>query len=216
MDPVVRIVAAALLAAVVGMDRELRGKPAGLRTTALVGAAAATFTHLSVEAFGDRADPSRVAADVVSGIGFLGAGAIFASGGRPRGLTTAASLWAAAAVGMAAGVDRMGIAVALSVTTAVLLIPLGALAEVVLRRWRTQPQRVMVVVDTPEGLEDIRRMLAEEEHNVREVELREVAGAVAADLLVVAHGDLDPTVERLRDLAGVRFITSSEREGDAG
>lgn len=97
-----RVAVGTALAAVLGIEREANRKAAGLRTYAMVGLGSAVFTIISMEAFGS-ADPSRVAAQIVSGIGFLGAGAIFRSGPLVKGLTTAAGLWAAAAIGMAAG-----------------------------------------------------------------------------------------------------------------
>ena len=102
IDFLARVGAGTALAALLGIEREANRKAAGLRTFAMVGLGSAGFTIISMEAFGS-ADPSRVAAQIVSGIGFLGAGAIFRSGPLVKGLTTAAGLWAAAAIGMAAG-----------------------------------------------------------------------------------------------------------------
>ena len=107
-----RLAAAGLLAGAIGLERELDEKSAGLRTHILVSLGAAVFTLVSAYGFRDfltsgqaivRADPSRIAAQIVTGIGFLGAGVIFRQGASVRGLTTAASLWVAAAIGMAAG-----------------------------------------------------------------------------------------------------------------
>ena len=99
-----RLVVALVLGAVVGWERELQRMPAGFRTHALVALGSAIFTVISAYAFtGPGSDPTRIAAQVVTGIGFLGGGAIIHYGGTVRGLTTAASLWAVAAVGMAAG-----------------------------------------------------------------------------------------------------------------
>ncbi len=92
----------ARLSGLIGMERERQGQPAGLRTHMLVGVGACLFTQLSLNAF-DNGDPARVAAQVVSGIGFLGAGVIVVRGKNPHNLTTAASIWAASAVGMAVG-----------------------------------------------------------------------------------------------------------------
>ncbi len=107
-DLVFRMLVAAVLGAAIGLEREIHEHPAGMRTHLLVALGSAIFTELSIYGFGTgpgspSIDPSRVAAQVVSGIGFLGAGAILKYGTSIRGLTTAASLWAAAAIGMAAG-----------------------------------------------------------------------------------------------------------------
>lgn len=123
-----RILVAAVLGAAIGIERERHDQPAGMRTHLLVSVGSATFTVLSIEAFSaPGADPARIAAQVVTGIGFLGAGAILKSGGSVRGLTTAASLWAVAAVGMAAGAAAWGVAVAATVIVIVSLWPLYAI-----------------------------------------------------------------------------------------
>ena len=101
--------AAAVLAACIGYERELRGKSAGIRTNAVIGLASALVMEASKYGFGDVAgghvslDPSRVAAQVVSGIGFVGAGIIFVHRGTVRGLTTASTAWMASAIGLACG-----------------------------------------------------------------------------------------------------------------
>jgi len=107
-----RLVVAAALSGLVGLEREWRERAAGLRTHMLVGVGSALFTLISAYGFNDfliggsnvvRADPSRIAAQIVTGIGFLGAGAIMRQGLNIRGLTTAAGLWVVAAIGMAVG-----------------------------------------------------------------------------------------------------------------
>jgi putative Mg2+ transporter-C (MgtC) family protein len=107
---VVDLLVAFALSSVIGLERQVRGKPAGLRTQAIVGTASALFLLVSKYGFSDvllegrvTLDPSRVAAQIVSGIGFLGAGLIITRRGAIRGLTTAASVWETAAIGMAAG-----------------------------------------------------------------------------------------------------------------
>lgn len=99
--PVYKILLAVFLGAIMGWQREVTGKSAGLRTYALVCSGAALFSHLSVTAF--EGDTTRVAAQIVTGIGFLGAGIIMHKKNAVVGLTTAAGLWVCAAVGMAVG-----------------------------------------------------------------------------------------------------------------
>src|SRR5919106_2515279 len=99
-----RLLLAAVLGACVGLEREIHEHPAGMRTHLLVSLGAAGFTVLSIAGFPSvGADPARVAAQIVTGIGFLGAGAILKEGATIKGLTTAASLWVVASIGMAAG-----------------------------------------------------------------------------------------------------------------
>ncbi|HXT97752.1 MAG TPA: MgtC/SapB family protein [Polyangia bacterium] len=112
LELLVRILVGTVLGGAIGYERDLRGRPAGLRTHAIVALASATFMVVSTRFFYFQhygkddlvaVDPSRIAASVVSGIGFLGAGAILRDGITIKGLTTAAGLWLVAAIGMAAG-----------------------------------------------------------------------------------------------------------------
>ncbi|MCB9452037.1 MAG: MgtC/SapB family protein [Anaerolineaceae bacterium] len=111
---------AAFLGMVIGVDREGRGAPAGMRTHMLVSVGACLFTTLSFHAF-PGGDPGRVAAQIVTGIGFLGAGTILQRDGGIRHLTTAASIWATAAVGMAVGVGAWFLALSATLIIWVIL-----------------------------------------------------------------------------------------------
>ncbi len=106
IEMVVRIAIAAAIGAVIGFERRRSRNAAGVRTLALVSMGAAVFTLVSVhgfEGFGTVRDPARIAAQVVTGIGFIGAGVMIRSGGMVRGLATAGGVWTAAALGMATG-----------------------------------------------------------------------------------------------------------------
>lgn len=121
-----KIALSCLLSGLIGLEREYRQKTAGLRTHLLVGLGATIFTILSIEAFpGSITDQSRVAAQIVTGIGFIGAGAILRQGLTVRGLTTAATLWLVAAIGMAVGTGWYALAIAAT------LAALGALVLLV-------------------------------------------------------------------------------------
>lgn len=124
LDAAARIAMSAALAGVIGFERQVAQKAAGLRTHMLVGLGAGVFTLLSVESF-PGSDPARVAAQIVSGVGFLGAGAIFRYGISVRGLTTAAGMWAAAAVGMASGLGEYAIGLIATGVTLVVLYVVG-------------------------------------------------------------------------------------------
>lgn len=106
-----RILVGALAGAIVGFERRQSGKRAGIRTVLLVSMGSATFTVVSIWGF-EGHDQSRLAAQIVSGIGFLGAGAILRSGRDVRGLTTAAAIWVSAALGVAAGAGMFVVAIA--------------------------------------------------------------------------------------------------------
>jgi putative Mg2+ transporter-C (MgtC) family protein len=149
----VRLVVAALLGGAVGAERELRDREAGFRTHLLVSVGAALFTLVSAYAwtdwsFSQRAglvfDPTRIAAQIVTGIGFLGAGAIIRQGLSIRGLTTAATLWVVAAIGVASGTGYYWAALATTVLVLVTLWPLRLLAHRIFARLRTAEGRLTV------------------------------------------------------------------------
>lgn len=124
IELMLRLLLAAGLGAAIGIERELRRKPAGLRTNILIAVGAALFTIVSIRMNRDGGSADRVAAQIVTGIGFLGAGAIMRSGESVHGMTTAATIWVNAAVGMAAGAGEYTMA---AVTTGVTLFVLAVL-----------------------------------------------------------------------------------------
>jgi len=128
LDLVLRLLTAAVLSLLIGFERGRREKPAGPRTHLLVSVGAAAFTIVSIHGFGGLVDPSRVAAGVVVGMGFLGAGTIMRRESGVQGLTTAATLWAVAAIGLAAG---SGLYLVALLTAIIVLIAL--------RGWRQKP-----------------------------------------------------------------------------
>jgi len=124
LEMLLRLLLAAALGAAIGYERERHGKAAGLRDHILISVGAALFTLASIFGFGAGADSSRVAAGVVAGVGFIGAGVIFRGGEGVAGITTAASIWVAAAIGLAAGAGLYLIsAAATAITVGILLIP---------------------------------------------------------------------------------------------
>ena len=115
-----RLILAAGLGAVVGVEREMAHKPAGLRTHMLISLGAALFAVTSILNFGSS-DVARVVANIVVGIGFVGAGSIIALRGHVQGITTAASLWTVAAIGFAAGMGNYIIAVFAAILVFIIL-----------------------------------------------------------------------------------------------
>jgi putative Mg2+ transporter-C (MgtC) family protein len=204
-EVLLRLVVAAGLTGAVGLEREFRERAAGLRTHIMVGVGSALFTLVSAYGFNAflqsgasvvRADPSRVAAQIVTGIGFLGAGAILRQGLSIRGLTTAAGLWVAAAIGMAVGAGYYSAAL---IATGVVLVGLGPLrlAEgwVMARRRREagsleidlRPEQPLApVLSLLEGRRArVRRIGLEEQEEGRELrlEVRLPAGMSGRDLV---------------------------------
>jgi len=186
-EALLRLAVAGGLGAVVGVERELREREAGIRTHLLVSLGACLFTIISAYGFHEflasgasvvRADPTRIAAQIVTGIGFLGAGAIIREGLSVRGLTTAASLWVVAAIGMAAGAGYYWPAVAGTALTVFALWPVRAIAWVALERFRPPERRLVVELRDGSSVKalldvvpDVRRIDVEDERDRRVVTL---------------------------------------------
>jgi putative Mg2+ transporter-C (MgtC) family protein len=152
-ESLLRLALAAVLGGLIGVERELREREAGLRTHLLVAVGSALFTIVGAYGFHDflesgqsvvRADPTRIAAQIVTGIGFLGAGAIIRQGFSVRGLTTAATLWVVAAVGLAAGAGYYSAAVITTALVLIALYPLRIVAYQILHRFRPEDGRLLV------------------------------------------------------------------------
>jgi putative Mg2+ transporter-C (MgtC) family protein len=152
-ESLLRLALAAVLGGLIGVERELREREAGLRTHLLVALGSALFTIVGAYGFHDflesgqsvvRADPTRIAAQIVTGIGFLGAGAIIRQGFSVRGLTTAATLWVVAAVGLASGAGYYSAAVITTALVLIALYPLRIVAYQILRRFRPEDGRLLV------------------------------------------------------------------------
>jgi putative Mg2+ transporter-C (MgtC) family protein len=204
-EALLRLALAAVLGGLIGVERELRERQAGLRTHLLVAVGSALFTIVGAYGFHDflvsggvivRTDPTRIAAQIVTGIGFLGAGAIIRQGLSVRGLTTAATLWVVAAVGLAAGAGYYSGAV---ITTALVLLalwPLRIIAYRILRRFRPEDGRLLV--ELPVGAAP--GMLIDEV---------ERAGARISSIDVSQEGDrrrLELDLSLPRDLAAPRLV----------
>lgn len=124
-ESIIQVIIATLLGGMIGLEREWRGRDAGLRTNMLIAMGACLFTIISIKGFplqGSSAkDTARLAAQVVTGIGFLGAGAIIQTRGHAKGMTTAATIWIVAAIGVAAGVGAYVLATFSAVMTVMIL-----------------------------------------------------------------------------------------------
>jgi putative Mg2+ transporter-C (MgtC) family protein len=168
VDLATRMLIGAALGAAIGFEREIHEHPAGMRTHLLVSLGSAIFTILSIYGFegivaggvSPTVDPTRIAAQIVSGIGFLGAGAILKYGTSIRGLTTAASLWTTAAIGMAAGAGEWIIA---AVGTFIVVFSLWPLNALIARIHRPGQHviRVRLEVGRLEALGEVSRILAD-------------------------------------------------------
>jgi putative Mg2+ transporter-C (MgtC) family protein len=139
MDMISRLLLAMVFGGAIGYVREIKKKAAGLRTHTLVCLGSAIFTLVSIYMTKDLvgADPSRIAASVVTGIGFIGAGAIFQTGGSVRGLTTAASIWVCAAIGLAVGAGLYSLATFATILSLIVI----QLLQIVEKKYMRESER---------------------------------------------------------------------------
>ncbi len=211
LDVVGRLVVAAVLGGAIGVEREIRDREAGIRTHLLVALGSGLFTIVSAYGFhaflasGDsvvRADPTRIAAQIVTGIGFLGAGAIIREGLSVRGLTTAGSLWVSAAIGMAAGAGWYAAAIATTVLTILALWPLRLFAYRMIERVKPEENRLIVELKEGQAVGPLLTVV----HDVRHFELRD---ELDRRVVTLELPDIDEDlVARLSDLEyviGVRW-----------
>lgn len=150
---VFKLLLAGLLGGFVGYEREVHEHPAGLRTHILVCMGAAVFTLVSLSFGGTSSDPGRVAAQIVSGVGFLGGGAILRQGNIVRGLTTAASLWTVAAIGMAVGVGGPTYYALATCATGIVFVTLSTVRGIEPSLGKTQSCKVSL--DIPEDRSEV-------------------------------------------------------------
>jgi putative Mg2+ transporter-C (MgtC) family protein len=193
-EVVLRVLVAGVLGGLIGFEREYSDQPAGFRTHILVSVGAALFTlagAFGVEAFieGDeiatvRFDPTRVAAQIVTGIGFLGAGAIVRHGINVRGLTTAASLWVTAAIGMAAGFGYWEGAVAASLVTIVSLFALKRVERKIFPRIKRGFTRFILDIEPHLTLGELAKLVEERGARVENLRILEAEGG---ERRLVAH-----------------------------
>jgi putative Mg2+ transporter-C (MgtC) family protein len=214
-----RLVVAAALGAAIGLERELREREAGLRTHMLVSTGSALFTIASAYGFRDflvnggsvvRADPTRIAAQIVTGIGFIGAGAILRHGLSVRGITTAATLWVVAAIGLTTGAGYWSAAV---ITTAVVLFslwPLRILAYHLLSVTKGAHRRIVVDLDGGASAAPIFGSLEELGVHVASFRRDEEENRRRISLAVELPRNLEPdrvveALSGLEQVAGVRW-----------
>jgi putative Mg2+ transporter-C (MgtC) family protein len=221
LDLAVRLIVAAGLGLAIGFEREIHGHPAGLRTHMLVAMGSALFTVLSIYGFQDQpgggtapVDPTRIAAQIVSGIGFLGAGAILKDGIVIRGLTTAASLWATAAVGMAAGAGEYVISVVAAGVILVSLWPINALAERL--HGSTLPEvQVRLAMRSVEALGQVSGILNANKLDIAQIATQRLAkDSYRADLSVRGRSaaQVAAALEAIDRLDGVDVISTSQAD----
>ena len=218
-DLSIRLILAAALGLAVGFEREIHGHPAGLRTHMLVAVGSALFTVISAYGFGAGSaaapiDPTRIAAQVVSGIGFLGAGAILKDGIVIRGLTTAASLWATSAVGMAAGAGEYIIAGVATLVILVSLWPINALAER-LHGTAVPEVQLRLAMDRLEALGEVTGILVGHRLEIGQISTQRLGKAsYRADLAIRGRTPsvITSAIGAIDDLEGVDIVSTSQSD----
>ncbi|MEI7833397.1 MAG: MgtC/SapB family protein [bacterium] len=196
-----QLLVATLCGGIIGYQREVVERPAGFRTHVLVCVGSAIYMLVSVAVAGTAWDPGRIAAQVASGIGFLGAGTIIKQGSIVRGLTTAASLWAVAAIGMAAGYNMQTMAIAL-LGTAVVYFGLTVLRPIEVRIARGIPFTMNLTLVAPrQRLSWIRQVLTTHKLAAHDLIFNDEKGEEEGDIIVNGNApsqeDLDKAVETL-------------------
>lgn len=172
LEIALRLILALVLAGLIGLERESLGRPAGFRTHILVGMGSSLIMIVSMYAFlsiGHNNDPGRIAAQVVSGIGFLGAGTIMREGASIRGLTTAASLWTVAGIGLTVGAGFYFAAIVATVLVVATLVLLNKLEWSYLMS--KNEMLTVLVQDSPGQLAKVFAVMARHDVNVHNVQL---------------------------------------------
>lgn len=210
-DIILRLILATVLGGIIGIERESINRPAGFRTHILVcvGSALTMLVSISMgKKFGIGADPGRIAAQVISGIGFLGAGTIIREGASIRGLTTAASLWTVAAIGLAVGSGYYVGAIFATGLVILTLITLSKVENLVFKKKHHFIINIMIK-DRPGQLGKIGTALGEMAVNIKNIRMfREEEDLISLELLVrvPANVDFSEVVNKLAEVEGVLDI----------
>ncbi|MFN2594393.1 MAG: MgtC/SapB family protein [Actinomycetota bacterium] len=216
-DLVLRILAAGALGGVVGAEREYSGQQAGFRTHILVSLGAALFTIAGayppsalVSGHTVGFDPTRIAAQVVTGIGFLGAGAIVRHGVTVRGLTTAASLWVTAAIGLAVGLGYWGAGAITAAVTVASLVLLKGVERIALERSRSARTELLIATNADLRLADLSQGLEWSGGRLYSLRFlgRNDAGhnELLATMLVTRGRERREIAEQIRNVEGVESV----------
>ncbi len=219
-EVVLRLLLASLLCGAIGFERETRDQPAGFRTHILLGLGAALFTLVSAYGFepftraalqggGLQFDPTRIAAQIIAGVGFLGAGAIIRQGRDVRGLTTAASLWAVSAIGMAAGAGYLFGAAAATVLAVATLNALRRFRSSVITPLRLDSAGLELDLrTTTEGPTDAFRILERHDITVRstDAEIDKERSRYKLQVRIRPSTDIHAVLAELSGLTEVRCV----------
>lgn len=202
IEVIARLLLALACSAVIGYERESAQKAAGFRTHILVGVGAAIFTIVSIIGF-EGGDESRVAAQIVTGVGFLGAGAIFKEGATVRGLTTAAGLWVVAAVGMAAGSGSYTVAITGTILVVAVLILFYRADLILARRKQKVAYQVEVTLEDTKQLDGVLKFARRIDDSVEQLAFKRTGDKTGVLIIGVKEEKAEMVAEMLSSLKGV-------------
>jgi putative Mg2+ transporter-C (MgtC) family protein len=220
VDLTLRLILSLILGGSIGLEREWSNHPAGLRTHILVCLGSTTIMLLSMYGFSEffinepslRGDPARLAAQVISGIGFLGAGAIMRTGSTVSGLTTAASIWVVAAIGLAVGAGFYYVSI---VTVILVLFCLFVLNhwEKYLNRKRNRDEFTVKVLDDPECLSEVINCLVELKIQIRHIQIHrmseeasDASGLISIGISLALRKDEEQMSSLLKTICGIPHV----------
>jgi len=217
-----RLLLAAVLGGLIGLQRESENKAAGLKTHTLVALGSCLIMVTSIEIFetvgrGYIGDPSRIAAQVVSGIGFLGAGTILRSGFGVKGLTTAASLWLVAAIGLSVGLGSYFASITATVIVFIILLALPRFVKKVKHSQNKLKTIEIVTADQPGQLGAVSSVLGEFDIDIRKVEMIEAHDNVIKFIFIAFlpyHINEEEVEEKLSKILGIKRIDISKATED--
>jgi putative Mg2+ transporter-C (MgtC) family protein len=202
-----RLLLAAVLGGAIGAERELNDQPAGLRTHMLLTTGACLFTLISAYGFGGGTDPSRIAAQIVTGIGFLGGGAIVRDGLTVKGVTTAASIWATASVGVAIGAGSYVLGIGGAVLVVGTLFGLRR-ADDLLRHWGVSREEYGIETSPGFDTERVVELVRREKVDLRGLNRQDDEGAtlILLNVKLPPRYPADRLLDALGHLEGVRHV----------
>jgi putative Mg2+ transporter-C (MgtC) family protein len=207
LELLARLMLAAVLGGAIGAERELNDQPAGLRTHMLLTTGACLFTLISAYGFGRGSDPSRLAAQIVTGIGFLGGGAIVRDGLTVKGVTTAASIWATASVGVAIGAGSYVLGVGGAVLVVGTLFGLRS-ADNLLQRWGVSREEYTMLAHTGFDAARVVELVRREKVSLRGLDRRdnEDATVITLNVKLPPRYPAERLLDALGRLEGVREV----------
>ena len=219
-EQIAGILLALFLSSLIGLERQARGKSAGLRTDAIVGMTSALLMVVSKYGFNDvlAADPSRVAAQIVSGIGFLGAGIILTRSGAVRGLTTAATVWETAGIGMACGAGLWVAGVAVTLMHFIIVFALTPLARHIGPHSPRRPNTVVleVVFDSGQGvMRRVMNVMTESKWRISQVrsDTEGKRGHAYIETTTADRVALPALIATISDLPGIYSVEEADPHG---